>query len=109
MESNSKSFLQKLMVWQGLTHSLHLALDHLCSNETLMPVRLLRPASSRQLEGLPKQAELLGGSDGVPKPKALSLVSFTLGVGIPTMEVVPSVTSSVANRRVACQLSHCQM
>ena len=66
MEGNSKSFLQKLMVWQGLTHSLHLALDHLCSNETLMPVRLLRPASSRQLEGLPKQAELLGGSDGVP-------------------------------------------
>lgn len=40
---------------RGRTHSLRLALDHLCSNETLMPVRLLCPASSQQLEGLPKQ------------------------------------------------------
>ena len=57
---DSKPFLR-----QGRTHSLRLALDHLCSSETLMPLRLLCPASSQQLEGLPKQAhngrELRGG------------------------------------------------
>ena len=73
---------QKSMVWQGRTHSLRLALDHLCSNETLMPVRLLCPASSQQLEGLPKQAQMEGscwvGKGGYTYWSVVSCIDLTI-------------------------------